>query len=71
MPRGQLRNRLSLEETNHAVGMLKSGVSQRRIVGILILSLSMITRMRIVIKPSHRHGGGRYRATTQRQDRFY
>ena len=45
MPRGQLRNCLSLEEMNHAVGMLESGVSQRRIAGILIVSLSMISRM--------------------------
>ena len=59
MPRGQLRNRLSPEETNHDVGMLESGVSQRRIGRILIASLNLISRMwnrhRTNGDTSHRH----------------
>ena len=74
MPRGQFRNRLSPEEMNRGVGMLESGVSQRRVAGILNLLQSVVSRMwnRLLThgNPSNRHGGGRDRATTQRQDRF-
>ena len=70
MPRGQLRNRLSPEETNHGVRMLESCVSLRRIAGIFLALLDVISRM-WNRHPSHRHGGGRDRATTQRQGRFY
>ena len=59
---------------NRGVGMLESGVSQRRVAGILNVSQSVSSRMWIPHlthgDPSHRHGGGRDRATTQRQDRF-
>ena len=54
--------------------MLESGVLQRRVAGILIVSQSVISRMwnRHLTHgdPSHRHGGGREMATTQRQYRF-
>ena len=74
MPQGQFRTRLSPEEMNCGVGMLKSGVSQRRVAGILNVSQSVISQMWIRHlthrDPSHRHGGERDRATTQRQDRF-
>lgn len=74
MPRRQLRNRLSPEEMNRGVGMLEAGVSQRRVAGILNVSQSVVSRMwnrhQTHGDPSHRHGGGRERATTQRQDRF-
>ena len=59
---------------NRGVGMLESGVSQRRVAGILNMSQSVVSRMwnRHLThgNPSHRHGGGRDRATTERQDRF-
>ena len=59
---------------NRGVGILESGVSQRRVAGILIVSQSVVSRMwnRHLThgNPSHRHGGGRVRATTQRQYRF-
>ena len=74
MPRGQFRNRLSPEEMNRGVGILESGVSQRRVAGILNVSQSVVSRLwnRLLThgNPSHRHGGGRDRAITQRQDRF-
>ena len=74
MPRGQFTNRLSPEEMNRGIGMLESGVSQRRVAGILNVSQSVVFRMwnRHLThgNPSHRHGGGRDRATIQRQDRF-
>ena len=56
------------------VGLLESGVSQRRVAGILNVSQSVISRMWIRHltqgDPSHRHGGGRDRSTTLRQHRF-
>ena len=59
---------------NHGVGMLESGVSQRRVAGILNVSQSVVSRMwsRHLThgNPSHRNDGGRDRATTQSQDRF-
>ena len=74
MPRGYFRNRLSPEKVNRGVGMLESGVSQRRVAGILNVSQSVVSRMwnRHLThgNPSHRHGGGRDRTTTQLQDRF-
>ena len=74
MPRGQFRIRLSREEMNRDVGMLESGVSHRHVAGILNVWQSVISRMwnRHLTheEPSHRHGGGRDRATTQRQYRF-
>ena len=74
MPRGQFKNRLSPEEMNRGVRILESGVSQRRVAGILNVSQSVVSRMwnRHLThgNPSHRRGGGRDRATTQRQDRF-
>ena len=70
MPQGQLRTRLSPEEMNRGVGMLESGVSQRRVA----VSQNVISRMWIRHlthgDPSHRHNGERDTATTQRQDRF-
>ena len=74
MPHGQFRTRLSPEEMSRVVGMLESCVSQRRVAGILNASQSVISRKwkRHLTHedPSHRRGGGRDRATTQRQDRF-
>ena len=45
MPREQFRNRLSPEEMNHGVGMVGSGVTQRRVAGILNVSQSVISRI--------------------------
>ena len=42
MSQRQFRNRLSPEEMNLGVGMLESGVLQRRVAGILNLSQSVI-----------------------------
>ena len=74
MPRGQFRNRLSPEEINRGVVMLESDVSQRRVAGILNVSQSVVSQLwnRHLThgNPSHRHGGGQDRVTTQRQDRF-
>ena len=60
----------SPEETNHGVGMLESDVLQPRNAGILIASVGLISRMwnrhQTNGDPSHRHGGGRDRATTRR-----
>ena len=54
--------------------MLASGVSQRRVARILNVSQSVICGMLnhhlTHGDPSQRHGEGRDRATTQRQDRF-
>ena len=53
--------------------MLESGISQCRVAGILNVSQRVVSRMwnhhLTHGNPSHRHGGGRDRATTQRQDR--
>ena len=74
MPRVRFRSRLSPKEMSHVVGMLECGVSQCRVVGILNASQSVISRKwkrHLTHKdPSHRRGGGRDRATTQRHDRF-
>ena len=74
MPREQFRPRLSPEETNRGVGISESRVSQRRVAWILVLSRCVISwmcnRHLTHEDPSHRHGGGRDRATTQRQGRF-
>ena len=60
---------------DRGVGLLESVVSQRRVAGILNVSQSVISRMWIRHlsnrDPSHRHGGGRDRSTTQRPDRFF
>ena len=61
------------EEMNHEVGMLESGVPQRRVAGILNVSQSVVSRMWNRLTHgnlSHRHGGGQDRASTQRQDHF-
>ena len=59
---------------NRGVRMLESDVLPRRVAGSLKVSQSVISRMwsRHLTHedPSHRHGGGRDRATTQRQNRF-
>ena len=69
-----LGNRLSAEEMNRGVGMLTAGVSQRRVAEVLNVSQSVVFRMWNCYQTdgdaSHRHGGGRTRSTTQRQDRF-
>ena len=74
MPQGQFRNRLSPEEMNHGVRMLESGISQGRVAGILTVPQSVVSRMLNCHlthgNPSHRHGRGRDRATTQRQNWF-
>ena len=76
MPRGQFKTFLhvSPEEMKRSVRMLESGVSQRRVAGILNVSQSVISRMWIRHlthgDPSHRHSGGRDRAATERQDHF-
>ena len=72
MPWRQFINRLSLEEMDSGVGILESGVLQRRVAGILNVSQSVISRMwnRHLRDPSHRHGGERDRTTTRRNGRF-
>ena len=74
MSREQFRTRLSQEEMNHGVRMLESGVSQRRVAGAINVSQTVISRISnrhlTTGDPSHRHGGGRDRATTQRHDHF-
>ena len=62
---------------NSGVGMLESGVFQRRVAGILNVSqgawgvtFRMWNRHLTHRDPSHRHGGGRDRTTTRHQDRF-
>ena len=74
MPPGQFKTHLSPEEMNCGVGMLEYGVLQRRVAWSLNMSQSVISRIwnRHLTHqdPSHRHGGGCKRATTQRQDRF-
>ena len=74
MPGGQFRIRLSPEEMSHRVGMLESGIIQCRVAVILNAPQSVVSQMwnRHLTHghPSQTHVGGRYRATTQRQDRF-
>ena len=69
MPHTQFRNCFSSEEMNCDVGMLESGVSQRRVAGILNVSQSVVS-LSYPRDPSHRHDRGRDRATNQREDRF-
>ena len=45
MPWRQFENRLSQEEMNRGVGILESGVLQRRVARILNVSQSVISRM--------------------------
>ena len=45
MPQGQFRNSLSLEEMNHGVRMLESGILQHRVAGILDMSQRVLSRM--------------------------
>ena len=70
----RFRTRFSPEEMSRVVRMLECGVSQRRVARILNASKSVISRKwkRHLTHedPSHRRGGGRDRATTQRHDRF-
>ena len=74
MPRRLFRNHLSPEEMNRGVGMLESGVFQRRVAGILNVSQSVIfwlwNRHLTHRDSSHRHGGGRDRTSTRRQGRL-
>ena len=74
MPRVQFRNHLSPDEMNRGIRMLESGVLQHRVAGTLNVSKSVISRgwNRHLTQgdPSHRHGVGRDRATTQCQYPF-
>ena len=73
MPRGQFRTRLSPEEMNRGVGMLESGVSQRRVAGIIDVSHSVISGMwnlHLTHGDPSQRGGVRDRATAQRKDHF-
>ena len=70
MTREQFGNRLSLEEMNRDVGKLKSCVTQLRAAGIFLMCQRVWNRNLTHGDPSHRHGRGRNRATTQRQGYF-
>lgn len=54
--------------------MLEAGRSQRHVAGVLGVSQSTVARMwrrfQTYGHVTHRHGGGRQRSTTQREDRF-
>ena len=51
MPQGQFRTRLSPEEINLGVGMLESGLSQRRVAGILNVSQNVIPNVDLSSNP--------------------
>ena len=74
MPPQRQRRRLTTEELSRAMGMLEYGPSQRRVANVFGVSQSVISRAWNRFQTSgtatQRHGGGRQRATTPRQDRF-
>lgn len=69
-----LRRRLTADEMNMGVGMLRAGVSQRQVARTLNVSHSVLQRMwnrfQIEGNVAHLHGGGRSRCTTRAQDRY-
>ena len=69
----RVRHRLSRVEMNMGVGMLAEGCSQPQVARALGVSQSVVLRMwnryQTYGDVTHRHGGGRQRATTQPEDR--
>lgn len=67
-------NRLSEEQLSSAMGMLELGLSVRSVARRFGVSASVISRARLRFLQTgsvrFRHGGGRPRATTARQDRL-
>lgn len=74
MPPQRQRRRLTSEQLGRCIGMLESGFSQRHVANALNVSQSVVNRAwnrhQTFGTAAHRHGGGRQRATTQRQDHF-
>lgn len=70
----RLRRRLTSEQLGRCIGMLDSGFSQRHVANALNVSQSVVNRAwnrhQTFGTAVHRHGGGRQRSTTQRQDHF-
>ena len=70
----RMRQRLDAEEINRGIGMLEAGLSQLHVAGVLRVSKSTVARMRERFRTHgnvrRRHGGGRERLTTRREDPF-
>ena len=68
------RRHLNVEELSRGIGMLQGGLSQRRVAAVLAVSQSVVSRawrrFRQCGSARRRHGGGRQRSTTHRQDRY-
>lgn len=66
--------RIDDEEMNSWVGMLEAGCSKRHVAGVLGVSMSTVARMwrrfQTYGHVTHRHGGGRQRSTTHRENRL-
>ena len=74
MPPQRQRRRLTVEELARCIGMLENGARQRHVAELLGVSQSVVcrawNRYQAHGSASHRHGGGRERATTQQDDPF-
>lgn len=74
MPPQRVRRRLTTEQLGRCIGMLDAGYSQRDVANALNVSQSVVSRawsrQQNFGTAAHRHGGGRQRSTTQRQDHF-
>lgn len=68
------RRHLNTADMNRPIGMLEPGRSQRQVANVFGVSQSVISRMlnryQTFGRVDRRHGGGRQRVTTGRQDRF-
>ena len=73
MPPQRQRRRLTTEELSRTMGMLECGSSQHMVANVFGVSQIVISRALHRFQTSgsanQRHGGGRQRATTPRQDR--
>ncbi|XP_062566639.1 uncharacterized protein LOC134230084 [Saccostrea cucullata] len=69
-----VRRRLTTEQLGRFIGMLDAGYSQRDVANALNVSQSFVNRAwnrrQTFGTAAHRHGGGRQRSTTQRQNHF-
>ena len=69
-----LRTRWPLDAEELGIGMFQAGLSQRHMAGVLWPSQSTVAKMwdrfRTYGNVRYRHGDGRERVTTQREDRF-
>ena len=74
MPPQRVRRRLTTEQLGRCIGMLDAGYSQRDVANALNVNQSVVNRtwnrQHTFGTAAHRHGGGRQRSTTQRQDHF-